>query len=92
MEYKKLLLIEKIFKSLSNKKRINILLVINDNPLITLEEIAKKLKINYKTLSIHIAKLDNAGLIYKNYKSHYVEHKLTPYGEKAVKIITKIFN
>lgn len=81
--------LERIFKGTSNHWRIEILMLINKNPDITLIDIARKLNANFKTISEHIKKLVTAGLVRKKYLGREVTHTLSPYGEKICEILKK---
>ena len=79
--------LERVFKGVSNHWRIKILLIILDNPKITLEGIVKKIKGNYQTTAEHVQRLKIAGLICKKYQGRSVVHNLSPYGLQMIKII-----
>jgi len=79
--------LERHFKGIANSKRIDILLLVSTRPSITLTEITEKLKTNTKTTAEHTRRLVDAGLLNKKYNGHTVEHTISPYGEKIVKII-----
>lgn len=78
---------ERIFKGVANHHRIDILLLVNKLPEITLQDIADKLRCNFKTISEHTKKLVTSGLIDKKYKGRAVTHSLSPYGKKMIKIL-----
>ncbi len=82
---------ERHFKGLANHWRISILLLIKNNPGITLDGIVGELNGNFKTLSEHTLKLVQAGLVNKKYKGRSVTHSLSPYGNKVIAFI-KSFN
>jgi Mn-dependent DtxR family transcriptional regulator len=75
---------ERHIKGISNHYRIAILLLISEQPGITLEGIVDVLKANEKTIGEHTRRLAVAGLIDKNYKGKFREHTLTPYGKTLV--------
>jgi len=79
--------LERVFKGVSNHRRIDILFLIKKHPEISLFEIADHLKANRKTIAEHSRKLMIAGLINKRYKGKLRIHTLSPYGEKVVKIL-----
>lgn len=81
--------LERVFKGTANHWRIEILLLIQKNPEITLIKIAEKLQANFKTISEHTKKLSTAGLIRKKYLGREVTHELSPYGEKVSEILKK---
>jgi Mn-dependent DtxR family transcriptional regulator len=88
MNKKQIRTLERVFKGVANHWRIEILLLINSQPEITLEGITEKLKANYHTTSEHVIRLKTAGLINKKYKGKSVLHTLSPFGIKLVKIIS----
>ena len=79
--------IEKHVKGIANHRRIDILLLISEKQGIILEDIAKALNCNFKTISGHTTKLVNAGLVNKNYRGQAVLHSLSPYGKIFLKFI-----
>ena len=81
--------LERIFKGISNHRRIEIILMINKNPGITLVTIAQQLDCNIKTIAEHTRKLVIAGLVNKKYIGSSVAHQLSPYGVKIIKVIEK---
>ena len=76
--------LERYFKGLANHWRIRILLLVSRQPEITLDQIAKELSGNPKTISEHTRRLVQAGLLNKKYRGSSVIHTLSPYGEKAL--------
>lgn len=87
MEIKQIRTLERVFKGVSNIKRIRILELIKNNTSISLDEIAKSLKGNYQTTAEHVRRLKIAGLINDRYKGKSKSYELSPYGEKIIKII-----
>ena len=81
--------LERVFKGTANHWRIEILLMVQKNPEITLHDMADKLQANFKTVSEHTKKLVIAGLIRKKYLGREVTHKLSPYGEKICEILKR---
>lgn len=81
--------IEKHIKGVANHRRIDILLLVSNSQGITLDDIAKNLNCNFKTVSGHALKLVNAGLVDKNYNGRAVSHFLSPYGKIFVKFINE---
>ena len=79
--------IEKHLKGVANHRRIDILFLISDSKGITLDEIAKSLGCNFKTISGHTLKLVSAGLVDKNYSGRAILHSLSPYGKIFVKFL-----
>ncbi len=78
---------ERHFKGISNHYRIEILLLVEKFPGITVWDIADSLKANRKTISQHTRSLMSAGLINKKYKNRSVENTLSPYGKVFVRFI-----
>ncbi len=81
--------LERHFKGVANHRRIEILVLVNKDPGITLEQIAEELNCNIKTISEHTRRLVQAGLLNKNYKGRVVEHSLSPYGKKFYDFISE---
>ena len=79
---------ERHLKGIANHYRIEILLLITDKPRLTLDEIVKTIGANEKTLAEHTRRLHVAGLINKNYRGHFVEHTLSPYGKTFVRFLS----
>jgi Mn-dependent DtxR family transcriptional regulator len=86
-EAKKIKLIERFLKGGANHYRIEILLLMEVRPNITLETITEFLHANIKTISEHTRRLHQAGLVNKKYKGRSVEHSLTPMGQKICNFI-----
>lgn len=72
---------ERHLKGMANHYRIAILMYIARKPDATLESIIAALRANEKTVGEHVRRLHAAGLIAKQYRGRYVEHRLTPYGK-----------
>ncbi len=79
--------LERHFKGLANHRRIDILILVSKNPGITVDGISEKLNCNFKTISEHIRRLVQAGLINKKYQGRAVSHSLSPYGQIFLKFI-----
>jgi len=79
--------LERHFKGISNYRRIEVLFLLRNHESMTLEELAGRLKCNFKTLSEHTRRLQAAGLLNKAYKGRTVMHTLSPYGKKLAKLI-----
>jgi DNA-binding transcriptional ArsR family regulator len=78
---------ERHLKGVANHYRIEILLLVADDPGITLENIIEKLKARPTTIGEHVRKLYNVGLVNKKYRSKFVEHTLSPYGKMFVRFL-----
>ena len=79
--------IERHVKGIANHRRIDILLLISNSSGISLDDIAKNLNCNFKTISGHTLKLVNAGLVDKNYNGRMILHSLSPYGKIFVRFV-----
>jgi len=76
--------LERYFKGSANHRRIDILRLIDKEDAITMDQIAETLVCNPKTISMHTARLINAGLITKKYEGASVHHSLFPFGKKFI--------
>ena len=79
--------LERVFKGISNHRRIDILFLIKKTTEISLFDIADHLKCNRKTISEHTWRLVKAGLVNKRYRGRQVIHTLSPYGEKVINVL-----
>ena len=79
--------IEKHVKGIANHRRIEILFLVSDGQGLTVNDIAKSIGCNFKTISGHISKLVNAGLLDKKYSGVNVLHSLSPYGKIFIKFL-----
>ncbi|MDO8676515.1 MAG: winged helix-turn-helix domain-containing protein [Candidatus Azambacteria bacterium] len=79
--------LERYFKGAANHRRLSILRLVNKNSGVNLEEIAKILGCNMKTISEHVRRLVQAGLINKKYQGREVAHALSPYGKRFINFI-----
>jgi DNA-binding transcriptional ArsR family regulator len=75
--------IEKIVKGFSNHWRIRVVQLLHDEPGLTVDQLSEATDANFYTLSIHLTKMVNAGLVKKTYKGRNVQHELTPIGKKV---------
>lgn len=72
--------LERVVRSFSNHRRIQILDFADQNPELSVTEIAKKLRMNFKTASSHLRRLIVAGLIMKKSQGKNIRHKLSKRG------------
>ena len=82
--------IERIVKGFANHRRVQIVTLLEETPEFSVQEIATKLKINYKTASEHVRRIANAGLINKRNRSSEVLHILSPLGQSILKFLRKL--
>ncbi len=78
LQYKK---IEKIVKAFANHRRIQILELLEKDGGISVDGISKKLNVGFFTISDHIRKLSDGGLIEKKYEGRYVINSITKRGK-----------
>ncbi|MEK7581875.1 MAG: winged helix-turn-helix domain-containing protein [Patescibacteria group bacterium] len=76
--------IERIVRSFSNHRRIEILELVKKTPELSVMDIAEELKINFKTASEHIRRLAISGLVMKRNDGPAVCHKITPLGNSIL--------
>jgi len=79
--------LERYFKGVANHRRIEILRLISKAEGITVDGICQALNVNFKTISEHIRRLVQAGLVNKKYQGRQVQHYLSPYGKKFLRFI-----
>ncbi len=60
---------------------------LRDHPELSVDEVARRLKINYKTASDHLRRLAIAGLALKRNHAASVRHKLSHLGEVILKFL-----
>lgn len=71
---------ERHLKGVANHRRIEILFLLAGEEGLNVEEISSRLHCNFKTISVHLNRLTQAGLIDKKYEGQSVRHRFTPYG------------
>ena len=74
-------------RGFSNHRRIEILILLEKQPELSVLEVATKLGINFKTASEHIRRLAIAGLVWKRNEGNSVRHKLSPRGKTILKFL-----
>ena len=84
MEYRKF---EKLFKMYANHRRIQIMDLLHSEPELSVEEVADKLSVNFKTISEHIRRLATSGLVLKRSEGNCVRHKLTSRAQSILKFL-----
>lgn len=78
LQYKK---IEKIVKGFANHRRIQILELLEKIPNLSVDDVSQNLGVGFFTISDHLRKMTDAGLIEKVYKGRFVMHTLTKRGK-----------
>ena len=81
---------ERHLKGMANHYRIEILLLIEKQPKMTVEDVADCLNANIKTIGEHVRRLALAGLVDRKRLGHYSETELSPYGRSFVRFL-KVF-
>lgn len=80
-------LLADIVKGVANRHRIDVLDLVACEPNLTVDSIAERLKVNYKTIAVHIARLHKSGLVSKKYRGAFVQHTITPRGNIILKFL-----
>lgn len=81
LKYKK---IEKMVKAFANHRRIQILELLESDSNMTVDGISKRLEVGFFTISDHIRKLYDAGLVEKRYRGRFVLNSITKSGKKIL--------
>lgn len=76
--------LEQIVRGFSNHRRIQMLDLIDLTPELSVDEISKKLNVNFKTASSHLKRLIIAGLIMKRSKGKDIRHKISERGKTVL--------
>lgn len=79
--------LERTMKGVANHRRIEILMLVDKRPELSLIEIADALRINFKTASEHVRRLAIAGLVMKRHDGASVRHALTGIGIHVLKFL-----
>lgn len=81
---------EKIIRGFSNASRIKILELLGRGKEFSLSGISKELRLNIKTASLHLQKLEAAGLVSKRKRSIEVFHVISRRGEKVLRFMKEL--
>ncbi len=87
MDEEKIYEIEEICKTLASLVRLQILFFLKDHPNSLAKDISKSLNCNIKTLSQHIKKLHQSGMINRLNRGREVELSLNNKGNKIIDFI-----
>jgi ArsR family transcriptional regulator len=82
--------IERVVKGFANHRRLQILELLKEQPELSVDDIAEKLRIGYENASDHIRKMAAAGLVLKRNDGSSVRHKLTPRAESILVFCKKL--
>jgi DNA-binding transcriptional ArsR family regulator len=81
--------LERIVKGFANQRRIQMIMLLNKEPDLSLQDTAIKLKINIKNASEHLRKLTIAGLVLKRNRKNNVLHRLSQRGVTILEFLRK---
>ena len=79
--------LERVVKGFANHRRIEILMLLEKEPELSVTEIAASLNINFKTASEHIRRLAIAGLVLKRNEGNAVRHVPSATGVSILKFL-----
>lgn len=79
--------LEKVCKGVANHRRIEILSLLAKRPGLSLIELADETNANHKTISAHLQRMHQAGLVFKTSRGAAVEHTLSPLGKTCLKFL-----
>jgi len=79
--------LERHLKGVANHRRIDMLFLISEREGISVDGISLCLKCNMKTASMHLIRLEHAGLIRKRNNGNLVTHELSPYGKTILSFL-----
>ncbi len=79
--------LERIVRSFSNHRRIQVLELLDARPELDLTAIARACGINVKTASEHVRRLAIGGLVLKKAKGTHVLHAVSPRGDAVLKFL-----
>ncbi len=79
--------LERLVKGFANHRRIEMLLLLERSPQLSVFEVADRLKINFKTASEHLRRLTLPGLVVKRNRGSLVQHELTAVGRVILKFL-----
>lgn len=79
--------LERVVRGFSNHRRIEIMETLHGHPELSVDDIARRLKINYKTAANHLLRLAIAGLVLKRNHAASVRHKLSAQGVLILKFL-----
>lgn len=80
-ETKRFAQLERMMKGAANRRRIQILHLLEATPGLDLSSIARACGMHAQTATEHTTKMLNAGLIQKERRAKYVLHELSPLGD-----------
>jgi DNA-binding transcriptional ArsR family regulator len=81
--------IEVIIKGFANRHRIRILYILEDTKSLSVNEVAERSNIGFRSASQHLDKMYRGGLVSKSYSGPVVLHSLTSRGKSALEFIER---
>ncbi len=81
---------EKVIKAFANHRRLQILELLRKVPDLSVDQIAQNLNVNFVTISDHLRKLSDAGLVKKNSRGNFVINSLSSRGRFVLKFCAKL--
>jgi|SRR3990167_3844013 len=81
---------ERVFKGGANKNRLRILDYVKRENETSVWAISRRLDLDFRNTSQHLARLEKAGLLEKENVGRRVYHETTPYGENILEFIQKL--
>lgn len=82
--------LEYIVKGFSNKRRISILFLLDQEAELSVSEIAEHFSICFTSVSNHLLKMMSRGLVMKRNDKKEVRHALTEKGKTVIQFLRKI--
>jgi predicted transcriptional regulator len=79
--------LERLVRGFANHRRIEMLVLLEREPELSVEEISQSLNINYKTAADHLRRLAIVGLLLKRSDSVSIRHKITPRAKYVLKFL-----
>lgn len=82
--------IERVVKGFANRRRLQMLGLLQKEPELTLEQIAERLNMGYMNASDHVRRMALGGLVMKRNDGPRVHHKLSPRAESILAFCKKL--
>lgn len=82
--------LEGLVRGFSNHRRIQLLHVLEKEPELSVEELSRMLRVDYRTLSAHLKRLAVAGLVMKRSDGQSIRHKLTDRARTVLAFLHKV--
>ncbi len=79
-----------IVKGFANKRRIDIIFLLEKYPELSVSDIAKHFNISYTAVSNHLLKMMSRGIVMKRNDKSEVRHALTNKGKAIANFLSKI--